>query len=124
MDKKKEIETLLSLKGDTYFNQYFSNADIDRMCINIKSDIGIECGCSFTERVEDLETALKELKERNVEILTDIIRASGDFMPDDAASAIEKAMGKFFLIKTKSRNNIALTPDEVTYLVDTLEQFI
>lgn len=44
MEKAKEIELLQSLKGDTYFAQFFGDEQIDAMCNNIKNDFPIELG--------------------------------------------------------------------------------
>lgn len=44
MEKAKEIELLQSLKGDTYFAQFFGDQQIDAMCENIKNDFPIELG--------------------------------------------------------------------------------
>lgn len=45
MDKKQEIEILQSLKGNTYFANFFGSHDIDQMCNNIKNDFGLEYCC-------------------------------------------------------------------------------
>ena len=50
MEKKQEIEILQSLKGDTYFAEYFGGLDIDIMCANIKNDHPIELGCAFAKK--------------------------------------------------------------------------
>ena len=42
MTKQDEIEVLQSLKGDTYFSQFFTSNDIDQMCQNIRNDFPIE----------------------------------------------------------------------------------
>ena len=39
MDKKSEIATLQSLKGDTYFGEFFDNKDIDQMCQNDSKNV-------------------------------------------------------------------------------------
>lgn len=50
MDKKQEIEILQSLKGDTYFADFFGSHDIDQMCENIKNDFGLEYCCQFYQK--------------------------------------------------------------------------
>lgn len=42
MTKQEEIDILQSLKGDTYFAQFFGSKDIDQMCQNINNDFAIE----------------------------------------------------------------------------------
>ena len=49
MEKAKEIELLQSLKGDTYFAQFFDDQQIDAMCENIKNDFPIEFGLNIFE---------------------------------------------------------------------------
>lgn len=49
MEKAKEIELLQSLKGDTYFAQFFDDQQIDAMCENIKNDYPIEFGLNIFE---------------------------------------------------------------------------
>ena len=41
MTKQEEIDILQSLKGDTYFAQFFGSKDIDQMCQNINNDFAI-----------------------------------------------------------------------------------
>ena len=61
MTRQDEIEVLQSLKGDTYFSQFFGQ-DIDQMCQNISNDFCIELGCSFNKATEVLAKQLKEAK--------------------------------------------------------------
>lgn len=61
MDKATEIKTFQSLKGDTYFNQYFTNEDIDAMCENMKMDFGIEYGIEKLQAAPKLADKQKEL---------------------------------------------------------------
>lgn len=70
MDKQSEIKVLQSLKGDTYFNQFFSKDEIDAMCENIRNDFGIEYGIEKLEAVrrladkeKDYELTSKRLEE-------------------------------------------------------------
>ena len=50
MTKQEEIDILQSLKGDTYFAQFFGSKDIDQMCQNINNDFVIEGGCGFSQK--------------------------------------------------------------------------
>ena len=45
MKRAEEIQILQSLKGDTYFADFFGEHDIDQMCENIKNDFGLESTC-------------------------------------------------------------------------------
>ena len=47
MTKQEEIDILQSLKGDTYFAQFFGSKDIDQMCQNINNDFAIEGGADL-----------------------------------------------------------------------------
>lgn len=60
MDKQTEIKTLQSLKGDTYFNQFFTNEEIDTMCQNISNDFAIEYSIDKLEAVRRLEEKQKD----------------------------------------------------------------
>ena len=63
MTKQEEIDILQSLKGDTYFAQFFGSKDIDQMCQNINNDFAIEGGCSFIQKAETLERINADLKK-------------------------------------------------------------
>lgn len=131
MEKKEEIKILQSLKGDTYFNQFFTKEDIDMMCQNISNDFSIECGCSFTKAYENkvsdlskkLEVANEEIEQLHIiaqqdkeELAAKIIENMDD---DDegAYDAIEEDLGIDFIIKTKHNADKELSEDEIDYLV-------
>lgn len=63
MTKQEEIDILQSLKGDTYFAQFFGSKDIDQMCQNISNDFAIEGGCGFSQKAEALERINADLKK-------------------------------------------------------------
>ena len=63
MTKQEEIDILQSLKGDTYFAQFFGSKDIDQMCQNINNDFAIEGGCGFNQKAEALERINADLKK-------------------------------------------------------------
>lgn len=50
MDKQQEIKILQSLKIETYFEQFFCGADIDKMCENIRNDFPIEYDTLFNKK--------------------------------------------------------------------------
>lgn len=135
MEKKEEIEILKSLKGDTYFNQFFTNEDIDTMCQNIANDFAIECGCPFTKRYEEKNAELtKQLEAANAEIYSVTKTASQEKdelatkiienMDDDdegTYNAIEEDFGIGFIIKTKHNAGKELSEEEIDYLVNKLD---
>lgn len=64
MTKQEEIDILQSLKGDTYFAQFFGSKDIDQMCQNINNDFAIEGGIDAIikfKRKNNLDITDKEL---------------------------------------------------------------
>ena len=97
MTREAEITILQSLKGDTYFSQYFG-ADIDRMCYNIERDFAIECGCNFA-----------------------VLLAQAGAL-DDCDSAVYKAVvdevGRSAIIQAKRNNGDALLPAEIDWLCE------
>lgn len=114
MNKFDEIKTLKSLKGDTYFNQYFSDKDIDQMCQNIEQDIAIEVGCSFAEKADAVR---KDYSNRIVSMAEAIIEANPN---KEVTEVLNKDMGIDWVIKTKHKKGIKLSDDEIDYLVRTL----
>lgn len=132
MDKAKEIQILKSLKGDTYFNQYFTEKDIDQMCQNITNDFAIECGCDFHTQTYNLQTMLKQErqnKEAEVrkcseaaqahleEFARSIITATDGCLDAKVYDRLEEEFGIGFIIKTKRQNGINLSEAEIDYLV-------
>lgn len=135
MEKKREIEILQSLKGDTYFNDFFSNEDIDKMCYNIGADFGIECGCKFNEKSVELEAKLKEEKSKHEQALRkmseaisqrmedfgrSIIEAAGENMDAKVYDRLEEEFGIAFIIKTKRSFGITLNDSEIDYMISKL----
>lgn len=50
MTKKEEIDVLQSLKGDTYFAQFFGSKDIDQMCQNINNDFPLRADADSSRK--------------------------------------------------------------------------
>lgn len=126
MDKETEIKTLQSLKGDTYFAQYFSNKDIDQMCSNIKDDIGIESYCSFSEEAASLRRSIVDLKEEHQNKIHDwgmeFIKAiDGGFDDDLIYQIVENKLGIEAIIKFKRKERMELTDREIDYLISKLK---
>lgn len=120
MNKFNEIEVLQSLKGDTYFAQFFGE-DIDRMCANIKSDYPIEMGCKFNEKAEALRGEIKNREEKarvEKKVTVEKILEYGE--PDEDSELYhycESLCGRLFIIETKMRLGQEVTADEVYFLI-------
>lgn len=121
MDKKTEIKILQSLKGDTYFNQFFSNEDIDRMCQNITNDFAIESGCVFNAKSVVLQKNLNDAKEYCQKEMKshaeEIITALGGDIPECLYDVLWHMVGKIELIKMKRNKGYKLTDSEIDYLI-------
>lgn len=121
MDKQQEIKILQSLKGDTYFNQFFSNEDIDKMCQNISNDFAIESDCDFSRKCVVLQKNLVDAKEyyRNeVEShAKEIIYALDGNIPESLYDVLWCMIGKIGVIKIKRKNGYKLTENEIDYLI-------
>ena len=125
MTKQEEIQILESLKGDTYFAQYFTSADIDQMIQNIGNDFGIELGCNFAKKAQILQAQLdkqkKEAEEEFKEFAKMVIRTEGGSMSNDLYENIEKRFGLNFIIKTKWEQGQSLEDYELEYMVSNLK---
>lgn len=110
-------------RGDTYFNQFFSKDDIEQMMENIKNDFAIEMGCSFTKKAEELEKKLHEEQKAHDQDMLDFVE---DMLVTEAQGgnslnvATEK-IGMDNTIKIKRKNKIALSEEELDYLVSKLD---
>ena len=126
MTKEEEIKHLLALMGkgcgDTYFNQFFSICDIEKMIQNIKDDFAIEMGCSFVKKAEVLEKKLNEKQKAHDKDMLDfveemlIIEAQGG----NSLNVAMKKIGMDNTIKIKYKNEIPLSEEEIDYLVSKL----
>lgn len=127
MTKEEEIKHLMALmgdkRGDTYFNQFFSSDDIEQMIQNIHDDFAIEMGCSFTKKVEELEKKLHEEQKAHDQDMLDFVE---DMLVTEAqgGNSLNVAMKKIGMdntIKIKRKNKIALSEEELDYLVSKLD---
>lgn len=127
MTKQEEIMHLMALKGDkrgdTYFNQFFSSDDIEQMVRNIHADFAIEMGCSFAKKAEELEKKLHEEQKAHDQDMLDFVE---DLLVTEAANGnplyiATKKIGMDNTIKIKRKNNIALSEEEIDYLVSKLD---
>lgn len=127
MTKQQEIMHLMALmgdkRGDTYFNQFFSKDDIEQMMENIKNDFAIEMGCSFTKKAEELEKKLHEEQKAHDQDMLDFVE---DMLVTEAqgGNSLNVAMKKIGMdntIKIKRKNKIALSEEELDYLISKLD---
>jgi hypothetical protein len=127
MTKQEEIKHLMALmgdkRGDTYFNQFFSSTDIEQMIQNIHDDFAIEMGCSFTKKAEELEKKLHEEQKAHDQDMLDFVE---DMLVTEAqgGNSLNVAMKKIGMdntIKIKRKNKIALSEEELDYLVSKLD---
>lgn len=127
MTKEEEIKHLVALMskgcGDTYFNQFFSICDIERMIQNIKDDFAIEMGCSFVKKAEVLEKKLHEEQKAHDQDMLDFVE---EMLITEAqgANSLNVAMKKIGMdntIKIKRKNKIALSEEEIDYLVSKID---
>lgn len=125
MTKQEEIDILQSLKGDTYFAQFFGSKDIDQMCQNINNDFAIEGGCRFIQKAETLERINEDLKKEFQQKINDlgmeIIKILDRGFDEDAIyQLVEGEVGINAIIKFKFKNNLELTDKEIDYMVSRL----
>lgn len=125
MTKQEEIDILQSLKGDTYFAQFFGSKDIDQMCLNISNDFAIEGGCGFSQKAEALERINADLKKEFQQKIHDLgmelIKVLDKGFDKDAIyQLVEGEVGIDAIIKYKHKEGLKLTNDELNYLVSKL----
>ncbi|WP_118312617.1 MULTISPECIES: hypothetical protein [Prevotellaceae] len=127
MTKQEEIKHLMALmgdkRGDTYFNQFFSSTDIEQMIQNIHDDFAVEMGCSFTKKAEELEKKLHKEQKAHDQDMLDFVE---DILVTEAqgGNSLNVAMKKIGMdntIKIKRKNKIALSEEELDYLVSKLD---
>lgn len=127
MTKEEEIKHLVALMGkgcgDTYFNQFFSICDIEQMIQNIKDDFAIEMGCSFVKKAEVLETKLHEEQKAHDQDMLDFVEEMliTEAQGGNSLNVAMKIIGMDNTIKIKYKNEIALSEEEIDYLVSKLD---
>ena len=132
MKKSEEIAILQSLKSNecTYFGEFFSDSDIDKMCKNIENDFPIELGLPALEAAKKAEKAWRDLTEAQEELSDErclvqkLLGIIADQCPTtDTWEKVEEAVG----IQRSARFKLlAGIPDELTqsereYLVRLIE---
>ena len=125
MTKQEEIDILQSLKGDTYFTQFFGSKDIDQMCQNISNDFAIESGCGFSQKAEALERINSDLKKEFQQKIHDLgmelIKVLDKGFDKDAIyQLVEGEVGIDAIIKFKRKNNLDITDKELDYMISKL----
>lgn len=125
MTKQEEIDILQSLKGDTYFAQFFGSKDIDQMCQNISNDFAIEGGCGFSQKAEALERInadlKKEIQQKIYDLGMELIKDLDKGFDEDAIYQLVKGeVGVDAIIKFKRKNDLELTDKEIDYWVSKL----
>ena len=127
MTKEEEIKHLVALMGkgcgDTYFNQFFSICDIERMIQNIKDDFAIEMGCSFVKKAEVLEKKLHEEQKAHDQDMLDFVEEMliTESHGGNSLNVAMKKIGMDNTIKIKYKNEIALSEEEIDYLVSKID---
>ena len=127
MTKEEEIKHLVALMGkgcgDTYFNQFFSVCDIERMIQNIKDDFAIEMGCSFVKKAEVLEKKLYEEQKAHDQDMLDFVEEMliTEAQGGNSLNVAIKKIGMDNTIKIKYKNEIALSDEEIDYLVSKID---
>ena len=121
MDKKQEIEILQSLKGDTYFADFFGSHDIDQMCENIRNDFGLEYCCQFYKKASIFEQQVKEAKEKALEDKKNFVKGLIDdfegVIPMPMYNRLIDSVGVLFIINHKRDKGYPLTDCEIDWLV-------
>lgn len=122
--KQDEIDVLQSLKGDTYFSQYFTNEDIDQMCENIRNDFAIECGCNFSKKETVLNQCLKKEREASKERLKSFAFLGIDLFKERIDEEYIAYLTEFVpmkdIINYQRKNGYPLIECEIDYLVGEL----
>lgn len=127
MTKEEEIKHLIALMGkgcgDTYFNQFFSICDIERMIQNIKDDFAIEMGCSFVKKAEVLEKKLHEEQKAHDQDMLDFVEdiLVTEYRGGNSLNVATEKIGMDNTIKIKRKNKIPLSEEELDYLVSKLD---
>lgn len=122
MERNQEIEVLQSLKGDTYFNQFFGGLDIDLMCENIKNDFPIELNCAFYQKAEVFKKQVDQEKAKAKERMENFVRGTIDDFGGDIPMAIYDrlvdATSQLFVINFKRERSYNLNESEINWLID------
>ena len=121
MEKSKEIEILQSLKGDTYFQDFFGAHDIDQMCETIRNDIGLEYCCQFYKKAaiyeQQVKDAEKKAKEQTENFVRGLIDDFDGHIPSEMYDRLKDAVGILFIINWKRQQGYPLIESEIDWLI-------
>ncbi len=124
--KQDEIDILQSLKGDTYFSQYFKDEDIDQMCENIRNDFAIECGCKFHQKEAFVKELLSKEISKGKEMLNDFAFKGIDLFNGEVTEEYIMYLAGFVPIKDiinyQHEKGYPLIKCEIDYLVSELNK--
>ena len=132
MEKVKEIELLKSLKSDSYLVDEFGAETIDQMCQNILNDFPVMLGTTYMKSIEDKEAALNKkvakLESDIEDLAADYQNQKREFAEQvlvahhkgNLEAVIELEFDYAFIIKTKRANGIALSDEEIDWMVNKL----
>lgn len=125
MTKQEEIDILQSLKGDTYFAQFFGSKDIDQMCQNISNDFAIEGGCGILSESRNFRAnqrrPQKGIPAENHDLGMELIKVLDKGFDKDAIyQLVEGEVGIDAIIKFKRKNNLDITDKELDYMISKL----
>lgn len=128
MEKVKEIELLQSLKGDTYFAQFFGNNQIDAMCKNIKNDYPIELGLNFFENSPivkenaELKKQLSNRAKREELVAEGIILKANEHLDESLEDIAEQLIGYKKCLAIKLRLALSLSVEDRDTLINLLAE--
>lgn len=124
MDKETEIMHLQALvNGDTYFAQFFSKSDIERMVQNINNDFPIELGCAFVAKTDVLKKALKNSQEKAEQERFEIaVAIFSEYIDGDVPAPLLKILNEICgsplrVIEAKTVAGVTPTREEVNFLI-------
>ena len=126
MEKAKEIELLQSLKGDTYFAQFFDDQQIDAMCENIKNDYPIEFGLNIFEgssvAKENAELRKQLTRHAKLEesVAKDLLYKANDHLDSLLEDLAEQLIGHEKCLAIKLQNALPLSEEDRDTLVKLL----
>ena len=118
MEKVKEIELLQSLKGDTYFAQFFDDQQIDAMCENIRNDYPIEFGLNIFEGSSvakentELKKRLAGYLEREEAVAKGILIKANEHLDDSLEDLAEHLIGHKKCLVIKVHSALPLTEED------------
>ena len=128
MEKVKEIELLQSLKGDTYFAQFFGDNQIDAMCENIKNDYPIELGLNLFESSPiakanaELKKQLSNRAKRQESVAEGIILKANEHLDESLEDLAEQLIGYKKCLAIKLRLALSLSAEDRDTLINLLAE--